>query len=145
LVHGAVGVLARPDELLYLAVHAAAHRFARLGWLYDLRLLVERMDTADLETAAKRARETGYARILAFTGLLLSELLGVTAERLRPLGSLSRSRSRIVQQVVTEPTSPLERSATRFVYSTALCDTLPAVARYAVGASAGRARWLLHR
>ena len=31
--------LAAEDEFVYLAVHAAAHGFVRLMWLYDLKLL----------------------------------------------------------------------------------------------------------
>ncbi|MBX3252467.1 MAG: nucleotidyltransferase family protein, partial [Myxococcales bacterium] len=39
-----VRVLAPEDELLYLAVHAAGHRFMRLVWLYDLLLLLQQLD-----------------------------------------------------------------------------------------------------
>ena len=145
LPRGAVGVLSPPDELVYLAAHAAAHRFIRLGWLYDLRLLVEHMSVEELESAAGRARAAGYARLLSFTAQLLHDVLGVPQDRLEPLGRLDRVRARLVDRVVGEPPSPVRRSATRFVYSAALCDTLPSAARYAVGASVGRARGLFER
>jgi Uncharacterised nucleotidyltransferase len=145
LGHGAVGVLSKPDELVYLAVHAAAHRFIRLGWLYDIRLLVERMTNGELEMAAVRARASGYARLLAFTASLMHDTLGVDAERLAPLGRLGWLRSRLVRRIVGEPSSPLKRSATRFVYSTALCDTFSSAARYATSSSLGRARGLFAR
>ena len=60
--HGfaAIGVLTPEDELVYLAVHAASHRFVRLGWLYDMRLLLETMSPLQVETAALRARSWGY-------------------------------------------------------------------------------------
>src|SRR4029078_12488912 len=73
----ALGVLEPADELVFLSIHAAAHRFVRLGCVSDLCLLVERVTDDQLEVAARRAREWGYARQTAFAGSLLTELLGV--------------------------------------------------------------------
>lgn len=140
LERGALGVLAKPDELVYLAVHAAGHRFVRLGWLYDIRLLAERMTESELELAAERARGWGYARILAFTVELVAETLGVAERASRKVGRLGAARSRLVHAIVREPEAPLKRAATRFVYSLALCDTPASAARYAVSATLSRAR-----
>lgn len=140
-----VGVLSRSDELVYLAVHAGAHRFVRLGWLYDVRLLLERMSEHEIEIAALRARGWGYARMLAFTGDLLCDVLGVSESCLAPLGRLGAVRLGVVRRLVGEPSFAFERSLTRFVYSAALCDTVPAAARYAALACAGRARSVFER
>jgi hypothetical protein len=136
----AIGVLAPEDELVFLSVHAAAHRFGRLAWLYDLRLLIDVMTEPQLELSVARAREWGYARSLAFAASLLVELFGVEPGRLRPLLPLGRFRRRIARRFVAEPQTPLKRSATRFVYSTALCDSLRATTTYALGASRGYVR-----
>jgi hypothetical protein len=130
-----VGVLAAEDELIYLAVHAAAHRFVRLGWLYDLKLLLSRMTSDEIARAAVRAREVRYSRVVAFTAGLLVDLLGVPKDVVRPLGQLGRARESLLRAVVRERDSAMSRSATRFLYSTALCDDAPAAGRYATSAS----------
>lgn len=144
LAAGAVGVLAPEDELVFLAVHAAAHRFERLGWLYDLQLLVRTMSEAQIRTAAALATEWGYSRALSFTANLLADVLGERAPQLSVLvGRLGSVRQPVVRGVAGEPAAALARSATRFVYTAALCDTLPAAARYAWSASLARARHAL--
>lgn len=62
-------VLAPEDEWLYLAVHAAAHRFERLGWLYELKLYAAH--DLDWSVIAERARALGVARAVAFTAEVL--------------------------------------------------------------------------
>lgn len=131
----AIRVLAPEDELVYLVLHAAWHRFGRLAWLHDLALLVEKMSDDQLLDAARRARELGFERVLAFAAGLLAETSKLAPERLRRLGTLSDARARLVAGVTNEPQSPLLRSATRFVYAASLCDSLPLAARYARTAS----------
>jgi hypothetical protein len=131
LGHRALGVLAPDDELVYLAVHAAAHRFLRLGWLYDLKLLVATMSRDEIDRAARRAREWGYARVVGYAADLLIEVLGVSAAVLSPLRLLSPLRRPVVRRVTAEPRSPVARSATRFVYTALLCASAPAAVRYA--------------
>jgi hypothetical protein len=133
----AIGVLAPEDELVYLAVHGAAHRFTRLAWLYDLYLLVGTMSEEALRVAALRARSWGYGRVLAFAAELLARVFDVP-DRVASLGSLGRFRGRIVHRVAAEPESAVLRSATRFIYSMALCDELDDAARYVAKASSDR-------
>jgi hypothetical protein len=128
------------DELLYLALHAAWHRFGRLGWLHDLALLVSKMDDHDLHDACARARAQGFAAVLAYTATLLGQVSDVPPGRLEILGDLGPLRSEIVSRVTAEPENPLLRSATRFVYAATLCDSLPLALRYARDAGAGYAR-----
>lgn len=132
----AIGVLAPPDELVYLAVHAAAHRFTRLSWLYELDLLARRMSSGEIAIAAVRARENGFARVLAFAAMVLVDLFGADVDELRPL-LRSEIRLRGASALVREPDAALSRSITRFVYSLALCDDAAAARRYARRAMRG--------
>ena len=131
------------DELVYLAVHAASHRFGRLSWLYDMRLVVERMSPDTMELAARRARAWGLSRVLALAGELLVEALGVSPDVVRPLGTLPRSRGALVHAVVVESRRRALGSATRFAYTTMLADSIAASLRYAKASSVGHARRLL--
>lgn len=144
----AIGVLSEADELVYLAVHAAAHRFERLGWLYDCKLVVERMSASTLALARERAEAWGYARPLALAASLLRDFFGVDAARLAPLvrlGGLGRVAEAVARRVVATPSSALLRSATRFVYTTSLAPSVGAAASYAVRSSADHARRILGR
>lgn len=141
----AIGVLEPQDELVYLAVHAASHRFGRLAWLYDLALLLRTMTAREVDTAAKRARSLGYARALAFAGTMLVDTLGVDPDSVARLGALGPLATTVVQAIVAEPAHPWSRSATRFVYTAALCDTPRGAVGYAYGASVGHARRVLRR
>jgi hypothetical protein len=119
------------------------HRFGRLAWLHDIRLVVEAMSPAALETAAARARARDIGRALSLAGELLVDVLGVPADTVRPLGKLPRSRGAIVRAVVVEPRARVLGAATRFAYTTMLADSMGASLRYASGASLGHARRLL--
>jgi hypothetical protein len=68
-----VRVLAPEDELLTLAVHAAGHRFERLGWLLDLRLLLARV-ALDWDVVGRRAEACRCRRALAYALEPLREL-----------------------------------------------------------------------
>lgn len=140
-----LSVLAPEDELVYLAVHAAAHRFTRLGWLYDCKLLLEKMSDPQVAAAAERARDWGYSRPLALAAHLLVEVLGVPAERLRSVGELGALRRALLARIVGEPVNTVLRSATRFVYTTSLSPSPAAAARYAKVASLDRVRRALRR
>jgi hypothetical protein len=138
-------VPAAEDELVFLAVHAASHRFGRLSWLYDMRLVVESMSPDQLALAARRARSWGVSRVLALTAELLVDVLGVSRALVRPLGSLSTGLRPFVRAVVAEPRSGVLRSATRFAYTTMLADSMAASVRYAKASSFAHARRVLGR
>ena len=141
--HRALRVLSPEDELTFLSVHAAAHRFVRLGWLFDLKLLASEMSHGQIALAADRARRAGFARALAWAGELLVGVLGVPREHLSPLGAIGPLRRPLVRRVTAEPPRPVLRSATRFLYTLSLCDSLPAALRYAKSSTADHARRLL--
>jgi hypothetical protein len=138
-----VRVLSAPDELVYLVLHAAWHRFGRLGWLYDLALLVGTMSDDQLRQAHDRAHAEGFGRVLAYAAALLERTSRVPRERLRLLGHLGPARTSLVSGMTVEPRAGLLRSATRFLYAASLCDSLPHAARYARHASRSYAQRLL--
>lgn len=139
----ALGVLEPADELVFLAVHAAAHRFVRHGWLYDLRLLTDAMSDDELSLAAARASAWGFSRVLAFTAERLVRELGADRRLVRLLGR-DRPRTWLARRTVAEPEHRLLSSATRMLYTVALCDKKEAAGRYLWRASSGHVRRLLH-
>jgi hypothetical protein len=141
----AIGVLCPEDELVYLAVHAAAHRFVRLGWLYDVVLLVRAMSPTALTTAAERATDIGFARQLAYTGWLLRRWFDGDGARLELLGAMSPVRARVIDAMTPEPASAIARTTTRMVYSVALCQDAPRAATYLVDTARSRIRQLWNR
>lgn len=135
----ALRVPSRADELVFLAVHAASHRFMRLGWLYDIVLLLARSTDADVAEAEARAREVGMRRPLALAVHLATTLFGVGSRRsLAFAGSSLAGRHALLDTLVEEPARPLARAATRFAYTLALCDDVTSALRYARGAAIDR-------
>jgi hypothetical protein len=141
----AIRVLAPEDELVFLAVHAAAHRFVRLAWLFDMRLLLAQMSRDEIEAAGERARGLSYGRPAALAATLLVDVLGVEHDRVRAFGQLGALREPLLRGVVGEPESAVLRSATRLVYTAALCDSPASALRYASAASRDHAARLLAR
>lgn len=137
-----VRVLEPEDELLYLAVHAAGHRFMRLGWLYDLLLLVRRLDGRSQTIARTRAMETGMSRPFALALELVEALFGVRASTDRQALAYRR---RLLSTLTEEPSGSLARSATRFAYTIALCDDAQAARSYTHDALEYRFGRLVHR
>jgi hypothetical protein len=140
---GALRVLDPVDEIVFLAVHAAAHRFVRLGWLLDILLLARRLSPEARREARRRADAAGFGSVLAFTARLLLDILGAAPADVIGLGTLGGVRGAIVRRVAFEHERPVVRSMTRFVYTTALCDTLGAAARYATSSTGRHARALV--
>jgi hypothetical protein len=141
--HQTLTVLAKEDELVYLAVHAAGHRFSRLAWLYDCKLLLATMDGKQVRTAVERATHWGVARPFALAAALLVDVFGVPAERLSVAVPLGWARHELVRAVVAEPPSPVLRSATRFAYTGALAPSARAAVRYAWAAAEDHVRRLV--
>ncbi|MBP1685473.1 MAG: hypothetical protein H6Q33_1616, partial [Deltaproteobacteria bacterium] len=52
-------ILCPEDEVLYLALHAAGHLLSRLGWLYDIKLLLLKYPQVDWIEVSKRAVRLG--------------------------------------------------------------------------------------
>ncbi len=63
-IHGeldgqAVRYLRPEDELAYLATHATQHLFKGVGWLYDLKLFIQRHPDLDWRAVIETARHSG--------------------------------------------------------------------------------------
>jgi nicotinamidase-related amidase len=112
-------------ELVYLAVHAAAHRFVRMGWLLDLVLLIGKEGPDIINDARVFARRVRFSQAFEVALLLLKARFGVAVP------GRSSLRARLAESIAEEPASPLLRSATRFLYSSLLCDGARERATYA--------------
>ena len=116
-------------ELVYLAVHAAAHRFSRIGWLYDIKLLLEQGFTdSTLEEAWTFAARTGFRGPLVAATLLLNAHFGLDLPVLAPSRYVVLARA--ANAVADEPDSAVLRMTTRVAYSFLLSDGLRARARF---------------
>jgi hypothetical protein len=94
-------ILAPEDEVVYLAVHATAHGFTRLMWLYDLKLLC-RASEIDWRVVVERARSVRMLTAVAFACTMLRERLSVAVPdlpELRPQGLRHRLARRVQQRV----------------------------------------------
>ena len=138
----ALRVLSRPDELVYLAVHAASHRFERLSWLYDIKLLLARMSDAEVVLAKARAQSQGLWLPLALAARRLRDEFGVDVERFAPgreTPLAEATRLDVARTLAPTPSGSLLRSATRFLYTLALSDGIGAQLRYVKGECQARA------
>jgi len=70
-------VPAPEDEFVYLALHAAGHSFARLVWLYDLKLLLRRNPDLDWDAVAHRAQDAHVGTAVGYAARLLTKWLNV--------------------------------------------------------------------
>jgi hypothetical protein len=115
-------VLAPEDEFLYLAVHAASHRFQRLGWLYDLKLLLIRHPDLPWERIASRAKADGLSAVASFTYALLSDWLGVAPGGDAQLPPLGKTRAHAAERLARPQSNHVANAVTAFLFSALLCD-----------------------
>jgi hypothetical protein len=115
------------DELAYLAIHAAGHRFCRLLWLVDLKLAIEH--GASVRGSREAAEKLGARRAFDIAMALLHERLDVpvSVERDHLRFAIVRRGLRSAEAI---DLSPLADSALTFVTSIALCDHPRAVGSY---------------
>jgi hypothetical protein len=131
----AVQLLCPEDEALYLALHAANHVFARLGWLYDLKLLLA-ATPLDWDVVFSRAREEGLAgpAYVAFAVAERSVGAPVPASMAEGFRVSAWHRS-LVDWVFTdarlEEAPWLEGKWIRFAANTALASTPGSLLRFA--------------
>ncbi len=79
-IGGAATATLAPDALLlYLCVHGATHRWARLGWICDVAELLCAGAPEDPEALWRRARAAGAGRMLALGVRLAGDLLAAPA------------------------------------------------------------------
>ncbi len=124
--HGArCYTLAPEDEFLYLALHAAGHNFARLSWLYDLKLYLRRYPALDWEVMQAQTSALGLRTAFAFAAVILRERLEVAVPALTT-SPATRSRLRLARRWLQqlEALSPGSARAkwASLVLQTGLCD-----------------------
>lgn len=120
-------ILHPEDEFFYLAVHAAGHHFARLGWLVDLQRLLARHPEIDLPRVAEHARQarllvpylSALDRLRRLTGVEVNPLFARQALLRRWLGSQLQRLCELLPDG-----SWLGRCAS-LGYQVALCDRFP--------------------
>ncbi len=125
-----ITTLAAEDEFIYLAVHAAAHGFVRLMWLYDLKLLRLAHPSLDWNVVAERAARIGAKAPVAFACRLLQERLRMPAPGPRSLVAAGprHALAAAVQRRVAEDHGPLAIDRLGGLAFTSLLSSTPAAA-----------------
>lgn len=123
-------VLAPEDEFLYLAVHAASHRFQLLVWLFDLKLFVLRHPDLRWDHIAILASAHRLSTVVSFVSALLSEWLGAPASGSAYLPAVGESRAFVVEQLARARTPHVVNAAASFLFSALLCDNVAQAAAF---------------
>jgi hypothetical protein len=135
-------VLSRDDEVLYLCLHAANHRFERLGWTNDLLLFLERHPDVDWEGVVRTARRHRMGPALAVAAARLRRLGAPVPEAV--LGGLAPWRLRLVERVRAKAAGAdtwpaVQRAA--LAYEALLCERPALAARFVLH----HATWYVRR
>lgn len=119
-----VWILAPEDELLHLALHAAAHRCIRAGWLYDLKLFALRHPELDWALVARRARAHGLSSAVGFAlGRAAAELDAPIPTELTQLDRPRAALARLLASAWATHEGPIPVvRASSFAFATMLCD-----------------------
>jgi hypothetical protein len=124
-------VLSPEDEFLYLAVHAASHRFQSLVWLFDLKLLALRHPDLRWDELIARSKSYGFSSVVSFAVALLSEWLGLELPRglphLPPVGS---TRALAAQSLIRPPSTYAVNAVETFIFTLLLCDDIAHAGAY---------------
>jgi hypothetical protein len=124
-------VLSPEDEMLYLSIHAAGHRFTRLSWLYDIKLLLMRHPGLKWKTVVARARELKLLSALLYTREVLERRLGVAISESAPA---RRTRSRIanflLEATARQPECSRGSLVGKMAFTAVLCDRPAAAAAF---------------
>lgn len=113
-------VPASEDEVAYLATHAAAHHVERLGWIYDLALLLR--TSLDLPRILERAAELRVRRVTHAMLALAAEAFAVPIH-LPPLDRLQRRALATLPRFDDPRASELTKSVARAAFIALLADT----------------------
>lgn len=127
-------ILAPEDELLFLLLHAAGHRFARLAWLYDIKTFAEAYQPIDWPALEKRARQSGVGNVVALACDVLHRRLKVTRPQAYDRTRVSEVRLNLANCLVAvgRLAAP-ETLADKFLslcYQAALCDRFGTTSRF---------------
>ena len=115
-------VLAPEDEFLYLAVHAASHRFQRLVWLYDLKLLALHHPELRWDLLVAVAHEHHLLTVVSFACSLLYDWLGTPCLGNPSLSPLAEPRARLAQHLALPQSNHVANAVADFLFCAWLCD-----------------------
>jgi len=122
---GAVaGILSPEDEMLYLSIHAAGHRFVRLSWLFDIKLLLRHYPDLDWTTTLARAHSLQVLAALLFTCETLHSRFGVKIPLNESMPQRIRSRiANFLLAATARQPDPSRRSLLgKMAFTAVLCD-----------------------
>jgi hypothetical protein len=122
--------LAPEDELVFLLVHAAGHLFERLGWLYDVKRLLEVEGVPEPARLRARARAHGLERALAFAATWTARELDVPLDLGPGDGRGTTLAEAWVRWAHARPRTGAERTASWLAYHASLADDRRAAARH---------------
>ncbi len=124
-------VLSPEDEFLYLAVHAASHRFQSLVWLYDLKLLVLRHPGLRWDVLADRSESCELSTVVSFACSLLTEWLGLKRpDALSRVRRIAAPRALAAASLIRARSSYAASAATTFFFTLLLCDDMANAAAF---------------
>ncbi len=120
---GEVRILEAHDEFLHLCVHAAAHRFEQLSWLFDLKLYAARSDIS-LARVRKDAGRRGLSAAVEVALALANRRLGKPTSWLAP--GVRRLRGRLAVELASRPSfaAPWAHKARSLLLTTLMADDL---------------------
>ena len=117
----AARILSPEDEFVYLAVHAASHRFQLLVWLFDLKLLAIRHPEMRWDEVHSRAEALGFSAVVSLACRLLSEWLGADCGGRTRL-TLGDARAGAAERLAPSRSIHLVNAASDFLFCALLCD-----------------------
>jgi Uncharacterised nucleotidyltransferase len=142
-------VLSPEDEFLQLSLHAAGHRFARLSWLFELKLLLQSCPELDWDLVATRARALEIVTPVSFACEMLRRRLAVAVPRRSDLAPPRGLRARAAEALLPGDASDAVRreweTLCGIAYWVILCDRPAASVQLASHALLRIARRRAHR
>jgi hypothetical protein len=117
-------ILSPEDEMLHLCIHAAGHRFLRLSWLCDIKLLLLRYPNLDWTSVIARAHSIHVLAALLFTCETLQARLGVKIPVKEALPQRIRSRiaNFLLAAIARQPDSSRRSLVGKMAFTAVLCD-----------------------
>jgi hypothetical protein len=118
-----IWTLSPEDEFLYLCLHAAGHRFERIGWLCDLALLLERHGLAlDWPTVEARAAALPARGALRLTLFHLQQLGCPLPAESAPLSRSLRAAERMRRLALRRGQPHWQRTCAALTFHALTCD-----------------------
>ena len=127
-------VLVPEDELLFLLLHAAGHRFARLAWLYDIKMFTNVYQPLHWAAVEECARQSGVGNAVALACDILRRRLKFPCPHAHKRSDVSEIRLHLANSLLAAnrrlaPES-LPDKFLSLCYQAALCDRFSTMSRF---------------